>query len=139
FGYSRLDVAQDALTLLLRDDGSHAHAGIEAIAESQRFRRVDELLLERLVAAGRADDDAAGETPLPGATEHRFGDDADGAIHVGIRHDDDVVLRAAERLDALPVLRRGLVDVARHRARAHERDADDVGVSQQRVDRILAA
>ena len=48
-----------------------------------------------------------------------------------------MVLRAAERLDALPVLRAGLVDVARDRRRADEADRRDVGVLEHPLDRDL--
>ena len=50
-----------------------------------------------------------------------------------------MVLRPAERLHALAVLRAGLVDVARDRRRADEADRGDVLVLEQRVDRDLVA
>src|SRR5262249_57194314 len=37
FLLSDLDVAQDALALLLRDAGSHLHGGIEAVADPERL------------------------------------------------------------------------------------------------------
>ena len=60
-------------------------------------------------------------------------------LDVGVGEDDHVVLRPAERLDALAVLRPRLVDVARDRRRADEADRGDVGVLEQRVDRDLVA
>ena len=50
-----------------------------------------------------------------------------------------MVLRAAERLDSLTVRGAGLVDVARDRRRADERDRVDVRVLEDRVDRDLVA
>jgi hypothetical protein len=50
-----------------------------------------------------------------------------------------VVLRPAERLDALPVLRARLVDVAGDRRRADEADGGDVRVLEHAVDRHLVA
>jgi hypothetical protein len=50
-----------------------------------------------------------------------------------------VVLGAAEGLDALAVGGGGLVDVLRDRRGADEGDGLDVGVLEQRVDRLLVA
>ena len=60
-------------------------------------------------------------------------------VEVGVGQHDHVVLRAAERLHALAGARRRLVDVARDRRRADERDGLDVGVLEQPVDRDLVA
>ena len=68
---------------------------------------------------------------------------ADGGVRrhvdVGVREDDHVVLRPAERLYALAVLRPALVDVARDRRRADEADRRDVRVLEDRVDRDLVS
>jgi hypothetical protein len=70
----------------------------------------------------------------------RGGEDAvDGRLHLRVGHDDDVVLRSAERLHTLPVLRRGGIDVVRHRGRAHERDTVDPRVLEDPVDGVFAA
>src|SRR5207249_11510202 len=56
------------------------------------------------------DEHAAREAALARAAVERFGDHADGAIEIGIGHDDDEVLRAAERLDTFTGVRCALVD-----------------------------
>ena len=67
------------------------------------------------------------------------GDRVGGDVDVGVGHHDGVVLRAAERLHALAVRRRRLVDVLRDRRRADERDRRDAGVREQRLDRLAVA
>ena len=62
-----------------------------------------------------------------------------GHVDVGVGQHDHVVLRPAERLAALAVRGRRLVDVLRDRRRADERDRRDVGMLEQRVDRDLVA
>ena len=62
-----------------------------------------------------------------------------GHVDVGVGEHDHVVLRPAERLHALAVLRAGLVDIARDRRRADEADRGDVRVLEDRVDRDLVA
>ena len=55
-------------------------------------------------------------------------------VDIGIREDDHVVLRAAERLNALAVRGSGGVDVARDRSRADETHCGDVRMLEQAVD-----
>ena len=62
-----------------------------------------------------------------------------GGVDVGVGEHDHVVLRTTERLHPLAVLGAGLVDVARDRGAADERDGIDVGVREQRVDRLGVA
>ena len=75
----------------------------------------------------------------PGGVERRGEDAVDGGVELGVGHDDDVVLGAAERLHALPVLGGRLVDVVRDRRGADERDAVDPRMLEDRVHRRLAA
>ncbi len=76
---------------------------------------------------------------MPGGVERRGEDAVDGGVELGVGHDDDVVLGAAERLHALPVLGGRLVDVVRDRRGADEGDAVDPRVLEDRVHRRLAA
>ena len=62
-----------------------------------------------------------------------------GEVEVGVGQHEHVVLRAAERLDALAVRGAGLVDVLRDRGGADEGDGLDVGVGEQGVDGLLVA
>src|SRR4029079_14735787 len=62
-----------------------------------------------------------------------------GQVDVRVGQDDHVVLRPAERLHALAVLRDRLVDVARDRCRADEADGGHVRVLEDGVDRNLVA
>src|SRR5207249_8275377 len=84
------------------------------------------------------DEHAAREAALARAAVERFGDHADGAIEIGIGHDDDEVLRAAERLDTFTGVRCALVDMLRDRRRADERYRANAGMIADRVDDVLA-
>ena len=57
----------------------------------------------------------------------------------GVRHHDHVVLRAAERLDALAGLGRALVDELRDRRGPDEGDRVDARMVEQRLDDLAAA
>jgi hypothetical protein len=57
---------------------------------------------------------------------------------VGVRHDDDVVLRSAVGLHAFSILGAGLVDVLRHGRRADEGYGPDLGVGEERVHAFAA-
>ena len=63
----------------------------------------------------------------------------DGLVEIRVGHHDEMVLRAAERLDALAVLRAVRVDVLGDRSRADEAHRRDVGMLEQRVDRLVIA
>ena len=58
-------------------------------------------------------------------------------IKISIGEDQHVVLGATECLNALAIRRAALVDVLRDRSRADERDALDVFIVEQGIDRLL--
>ena len=60
-------------------------------------------------------------------------------VHVGVGHDDHVVLGAAERLHALTRRRAARVDVVGDRRGADEAHRLDVGMVEDGVDRLLVA
>ena len=95
----------------------------------------DELVGDRTDRDDRRDRHA----PLAGRAEPGVHRGVGREIEVGVGEHDHVVLRAAERLHALPEARRGLVDVARDRRRADERHRLHGGVLEQPVDRDLVA
>ena len=63
----------------------------------------------------------------------------DRLLDVGVGHHHHVVLRAAQRLHALAVVRAGLVDVLGDRGRSDKTQCLDVRMGQQRIDRDLVA
>ena len=122
-----------------RDDRTHVDVGLEPIAQSQAFRGCQQPLAQRLVRRARGDDHTAGETALTGAAEQGLADVRNGSVHVGVGHHDHVILRAAERLHALAVLRGFQIDEFRDRRTADERNAGDSRVREQRVDGVFRA
>ena len=94
---------------------------------------------ERIGRVADGDDHRHGHAALAGRAVGRADRRVRGHVDVRVRQDDHVVLRAAERLHALPVRGAGRVDVLRDRRRADEADGGDVRVLEDRVDRDLVA
>ena len=63
----------------------------------------------------------------------------DRLVHVGVGHDDHVVLGAAEALRPLPGRGGPRIDVFGDRRGADEADRPDVGIVEDGVDRLLVA
>ena len=63
----------------------------------------------------------------------------DGLVHVGVRHDQHVVLGTAEALRALAVVGGTRIDVMRDRGGADEAHRRDVRIIEDAVDRFLVA
>lgn len=68
--------------------------------------------------------------PLVACTDQRI----DGLVEIGVRHDDHMVLRSAERLNAFLMQRTLLMDIVSNRSRADKGDCCDVGVLDQCID-----
>ena len=134
-----LDVRGDLVAVLPRDERAHLDAFLEAVSDldlrQAQLDRLDELVARVADRDDLRDRHAALAGRAVGGAHGRVG----GHVDVGVREDDHVVLRPAERLHALAVLRPGLVDVARDRGRADEADGADILVLEDRVDRDLVA
>jgi hypothetical protein len=98
--------------------------------------RFDEPVGGRL-ADGHRDRDR--HAALAGGAEACSHQRVDGPVHVGVRHDDHVVLGAAECLHAFA--RRGPppIDVLSDRGRADEAHGLDVRMVENRIDGLLVA
>src|SRR5262249_13259444 len=135
-----LHVALDRLQLALVDAGPHLDAGLEAVADAQRLRTldesVDELLVDLLVhghAAGRR----AALAARPEATPYRAIDrEVEPRV---VQHHDDVLAAHLE----VAVLERGsarLGDLAADARGSRERhDPDVLVVHERRADLAAAA
>ena len=125
--------------MLARDERAHLDAVLEAVADldlrQPQLDRLDEPVARVADGDDLRDRHAALAGRAVGGADRRVG----GQVDVGVGEDDHVVLRPAERLHALAVLRPGLVDVARDRRRADEADRSDVRVLEDRVDSDLVA
>lgn len=135
-----LDEAPDALFGLLGDDRAHigllVHIGSDAQALDHRRQLVDEAVCGFLADRdGDRDRHAALAGRAVAGADQRIG----GLVEIGIRHDDHMVLGAAEALGALAVHRRSAIDVAGDRGRADEGDGGDIRMRQDSVDRALVA
>ena len=139
FGDAALDVALHATAVFGGDERTHFDAGAGAVADGQVARAFDEKIEQRAGGFANGDENAAGETPFARRSEGRADDGFDGFRHVGVGHDDEMVLGAAERLDALAFGGGGGIDVAGDGRRADERDGADERVTEKGVDGFLAA
>jgi hypothetical protein len=103
------------------------------------FAASDELRQEMVGRVADRDRRRARHAALARAAERGGREGLDRLRHVGVGHDDDVVLGAAVRLHALAVPRGGLVDVLRDGRRADEGDGPDLRVGEEGVDALAAA
>ena len=124
--------------MLARDEGSHV-AAARPVAGAQRPHALSDLLDELVGDGVDREDDRDRHAALAGGAEARVDGGIRSEVEVGIRKDQHVVLRAAESLHALAVTGRGLVHVAGDGGGADERDGADIGVLEERVDRLLVA
>ncbi len=85
------------------------------------------------------DGDRDGHAALASGSIGRAHQPVDRLVEVGVRHDDQVVLRAAQRLDALAGVRGGPVDVLGDRGGADEAHRRDVGMGEDGVHRLGVA
>src|ERR1035437_9639521 len=76
---------------------------------------------------------------LASGAESGANDGFDGLRHIGVGHDDEVILGAAQGLHALAFGGGGAVDVLRHRGGADEADGLDQRVVEQGGDAVLIA
>ena len=107
--------------------------------EPQRRGRGGEPVHEPVAGRADGDDDAAREAALAGVAERGAEDRRHGLVEVGVVHHDQVVLRPAERLDALAGARRRRVHVARDAGGADEAHRVDERVREQRLDGLAIA
>ena len=134
-GHACLDVRRDAVAMLGPDQRTDLHALLVTRTDDHPGGRIAQRLQHAVRGPAHRDGNRSREAPLAGVAERRVQDRRDRQLQVGVRHDDHVVLCAAQRLHALAMGRGFRVDVLGHRRRAHERDRRDGGMAEQRVDR----
>ena len=113
---SQLDVAGDLVAVYTGDQRTHLGAGLGAVGDLEfcdAFSHAREQGLGGSVSHGNGDRDR--HAALARGTEGRAGERVGRLVHVGIRHDDHVVLRPAQRLHPLAGAGAAAVDVLRHR------------------------
>ena len=129
-----IDVAAHLVAMLTGDQRAHLVVGLVARTDLDRRDPLGDLADELVGDRLGGEDDADRHAPLAGgavAGRHRG---VGGHVEIGVGEHEHVVLRPAEGLDALAVLRSRLVDVAGDRRRADEADGGDVGVLEEPVD-----
>ena len=126
-----LDVAEHALAMLARDE--RAHVGAFGRAGQDLDRR--ELGLQRrdqpVARIADGDGDRDRHAALAGGAVGRARERVRDGRGIRIRHDDHVVLGAAERLHALAGLRARAIHVLGDRRRADEADRVDAWIGEQ--------
>ncbi|OEI69327.1 hypothetical protein Cus16_1169 [Curtobacterium sp. ER1/6] len=133
-----LDVRGDLVAVLLGDERAHV-AAPASVADAQRRRALADLRDEVVRHGLDGDDDRDRHAALTGRAEARVDRVVGDEVEVGVGQHEHVVLRAAEGLHALAVLRPRLVHVLRDRGRPDERDRLDVRAGEEAVDGLLVA
>ena len=99
-----VEVAGDAVAVLGADHRAHVDVFVAVgRADAQLAGVVDQAFDDRVARLADRHGHAAGHAPLAGAAVGRRGERLHGLIHVGVGHDDEMVLRPAGRLHALAV------------------------------------
>ena len=89
--------------LCARNNWPHLHAFVETVAHSQGRRRFGDGIAESLLRFADGDGHGDRQAALARAAERAVADDLRRHLHIGIRQNDDVILRAALALRALAV------------------------------------
>ena len=140
FLFAARDQAHDAIAMLPGND--RAHVGLRfrvGRADFDGARRFDQ---RRQNVIGRFADGDGGRSrhaTFAGATKRRGGKRFDRARDVRVRHDDDVIFRAAICLHAFAVARAGFINVFRDRRRTDKRNRFYFRMREQRIDTFAAA
>ena len=133
------EVRRDLVAVLTGDQRAHLRLGLRAVTDRDLLGPVADRLDERVGDLADGDDDRNRHAALACRAVPGGDGGVGGHVHVGVRQDDHVVLRAGERLHPLARLRPRLVDVFRDRRRPDEADRGHVGMLEQPVDRDLVA
>ena len=89
-----------------------------------------------LLDTADGDDDGQGHAALAGRTKGAGADVLRGKLDVRVGHDDRMVIRAAQGLDALAVRDAGVLDDVGDRGGADEGDGVDAGVGEDVGDEV---
>src|SRR5215469_8001274 len=134
FAHAGVDVARDALERLAGHDWAHFHARVHAIADTQRLGSLREPGSDPVRDITHQDGDTDRHATLAGRSVGRTDQSVHRLVQVGVRHDDQVILCAAECLHALAQLRAARVEASGDRGRADEAQGPDLRVLEQRID-----
>ncbi len=124
---------------LPRDHRPHLHAFVEPIAHTQVRRRFNDRVAKRFLRFAHRHRNRDGEATLSRASESAVGNNLCSHRHVGVRQDDDVILRAPLALGALAIRARASVNVPRNRRRTDKADRSHRWMIDQRIDSNLAS
>src|SRR5690606_14005577 len=104
FADARLDVVEHAAAVRVRAERSHVDGRRRgAVADSQPADPLPELVDERVADLADGDRDGDSHAALAGRAEARADQRVRGLVEVRVGHYGEMVLRAAERLDAFAV------------------------------------
>ena len=135
-GDSLLDIPGDPVAVLGADERSDLDARLVTGTHDHLCRRVAQLVEECVRRPADRHRNRTRKTPLARIAERRVEDRGHGQVRVGVGHDHDVVLGAAERLNPLAACGRGLVNVSCDRRRTNKRDRGDLRMPQQSIHRL---
>ena len=101
---------------LRRDHRSHLNAVVQSVADAQGSCRFEDRVTEHFLCFAHGDRYRNRKTTLSGASESAVANDLRRHLHIGVRKNDHVILRAALALGALAVGSGAGIDVFRNRS-----------------------
>ena len=137
--FALADVVSDAVSVGARDQRTHLRFRIKTVADLHRRDAFLNLWQQLVGGVADGDEDRNRHAAFAGRAEAAADGRVGSEVHVGVGQDHHVVLRAAEGLHALAMLRRVFVDVAGDRRAADEADRGNIRVLDQAIDRDLVA
>src|SRR6185312_1197361 len=134
FAHADIDVARDTLECLASHDRAHLYIGVHAVSDAQGLGPLHEHGNDPVRDITDQHGDADGHATLAGRAEGRPDEAVDRLLEAGIRHHDQVILRAAECLYPLAELRGARVEAPCDRRRSDEAQGLDFRMLEQRID-----
>ena len=138
--FTLIDIAFNTGLGFGRNDRAHFNARFVILADLQRphlWRQLADKPVGRVIAnrQHRGNRHAAFASRSVGRAHGRI----NRLIHIGIRHDDHVVLGTAQRLNTLAVGTAARIDIFADRGRADKADRRHIKVIEKRIDSFLIA
>src|SRR5690554_1924098 len=133
------DVVLDAFQCFLGNDRAHFGIQMHAVLDLQRAGTLLQGGQYFLAYIAHQHGNRDGHAALAGRAVGGSGQCIHGAFDIGVRHDDHVVLGAAQRLYALAEMGAALVYVLSNRRGTHKADGGHIFMFEQGIDHDLVA
>src|SRR6185295_2146092 len=134
---TQIDVASHFVEMLPRDKRAHFRRVAGARVDLQRLCALGKFLHQLVGDASHGYRNRDSHAALPCRTVGCADQRIDGLVEIGVRHDHQMILRAAEGLHTFAACGPGAIDVFGNWRGTHEAHCRDARIVQQRIDRHL--